>query len=231
MAVNNVNTLSPSIVATSKCNRGKLNKMVEKADNATIALYLYLTSECFEELVKTFIENRELSEVDTKIADCLYAEGALIDKNEIKSIANTANKYIGYVNIFNTEFEPIVYVNGRYRDLIDREKEELIANRIKVQRPVNMTGERMSWGMIMPVVNKKTNVVSNTFKLLTAGSSIGVKTGIVCTSLQKQEQDTILKELGVNQAFETKAEYCHQIAIDLMRKNRLTLFPEYKPKL
>ena len=230
MAVNNVNTLSPSIVATSKCNRGKLNKIIEKADNVTIALYLYLTSECFEELVKSFIENRELSEVDTKIADYLYAEGALINKNEIKSITNTANKYIGYVNIFNTDFEPIVYVNGRYRDLIDREKEELIANRRKVQRPANMIGERMSWGMIIPVVNKKTNVISNTFKLLTAGSSIGVKTGIVCTSLQKQEQDTILKELGVNQAFETKAEYCHQIAVDLMRKNRLTLFPEYKPK-
>jgi hypothetical protein len=225
-----VNTLSPSIIATSKCNRSKLNKIIEKADNTTIALYLYLTSECFEELVKTFIESRELSDVDTKIADCLYTEGALINNNEIKS-TNTVNKYIGYVNIFNTDFEPIIYDNGRYRDLIDREKTELIANRIKVQRPTNMTGEKMSWGMIMPVVNKNTNIVSNTFKLLTAGSSIGVKTGIVCTSLQKQEQDTILKELGVNQTFETKAEYCYQIAFNLMQKKRLTLFPEYKPRL
>lgn len=120
---------------------------------------------------------------------------------------------------------------GDIEILLIEKKTELIANRIKVQRPTNMTGEKMSWGMIMPVVNKNTNIVSNTFKLLTAGSSIGVKTGIVCTSLQKQEQDTILKELGVNQTFETKAEYCYQIAFNLMQKKRLTLFPEYKPRL
>ena len=231
MKDSNSENVIPS-VEQSKCNMSKLRKIIEKADDAIIALYIYLSSDCFEQLVKSFIENKTLSEVDDKIASLLYSEGALITKDELGAGnigPNQNQKYIGYVNIFNAEFEPIIYVDGRYRDLIDREKALLISRRRKLQQPANMAQENMSWGMIVPVLNKKTNVKTNAFKLLTAGSSIGVKTGIVCTSLQKQEQEKILNDLGNMSKFDTKAEYCHQIAKTLKTLNRLTLYPEYKP--
>jgi hypothetical protein len=213
----------------TKCKKiqGLINKNIEEA---TIALYLSLNSVCFTELAKKFIENADLSAADATIANYLYTQGALISKTELKSL-RLENKYIGYVNIFNTEFEPIIYINGRYRDLIDREKEELISKRKYITKPVNMTTEKMAWGILSPLLIKKTNTFENTFKLLTAGSSVGVKTGIVCTSLQKQAQDNILKELGVNKIYDTKAENCQQIAIQLFKLNRLTIYPEYKPNL
>lgn len=216
---------------SSNCNHNKLNSIANKnSDNAILALYNYLTPNCYIELVKHFIEDQELSEVDETIANLLYKEGALISSKELKSLGRK-EKYIGYVNIFNiTDFEPILYANDRYRDLIEREVDELLSKRHKMIKPSNMAQEAIPWGMIVPVLDKKTNIYSNVFKILTAGSSVGTKTGIVCSSLQKQAQDAILRELGFNQTFTTKAEYCHNIALQLYGMKRLTLYPEYKPK-
>jgi len=216
-----------------KCNQGKLASISKKElHDATVALYLYLDSICFEDMAKQFIQSNELSETDEAIAKLLYAQGALIAKSELRSIRDhmSSSKYIGYVNIFNQKFEPIVYVNGKYRDLIEREEAELIGRRRQVVRPTSMAQENAAWGMIVPILNKKTNTYSNVFKLLTAGSSAGLKTGIVCTSLQKGAQDTILRQIGIpNDSNATKVDTCNYIASELLKINRMTLYPEYKP--
>ena len=94
-----------------------------------------------------------------------------------------------------------------------------------------MSQERVSWGLLVPVLDKKSNEYSNVFKILTAGSSTGVKTGIVCTSLQKPAQETIMTQLGMNSTGTrgTKSENCHNIALQMMRMARITLYPVYKP--
>lgn len=219
--------------ANLKCNTEKLNKIVQNADmgvaHIVLSLYQYLTSDCFEELVKKFIEQPVLSEVDEKIAQILFKEGALIGRNELKSVNARTEKYIGYVNIYNNEFEPVIFVDNRYRDLTDREVDELMAKRRRVQKPANMAQEKTSWGMIVPLLNKKTGIFSNVFKVITTGSSIGVKTGMVCTSLAKSMQDKVMEELGMNNKVSTKADNCHQISIKMYELGRISINPEYKP--
>jgi hypothetical protein len=220
-----------------KCNVNKLNAIAKKnIDIATIALYMYLDSECFIELVKTLIESNVLSETDEFIANILYKEGALIGNNEIRSIKTDTptSKYIGYVNIFNDKkFEGIVYVNGKYRDMIEREEAELFSRRQNisdVSKPNDMTHEKVAWGIITPVLDKKTNIYKNVFKLLTAGSSVGKKTGIVCSSLQKKSHDDILNQMGIRQNLsDTKENSCIFIAQELLKINRISIIPEYKP--
>jgi hypothetical protein len=221
----------------SKCNTEKLNKIVQNDDmgaaHIVIALYQYLTSDCFEELVKKFIEQPVLSEIDEKVAEYLFKEGALIARNELKSVkidmVGRSERYIGYVNIYNNAFEPVIYVDGRYRDLVDREMDELMSKRRRVVKPTNMAQEKTSWGMIVPILDKKSGVYSNVFKVLTTGSSVGVKTGMVCTSLKKPIQDNIMQELGMDNKVSTKADNCHQIAMQMYSIGRISLNPEYKP--
>lgn len=215
----------------SKCNTNKLNVISAINDNlsAVLALYTYLSPECFEELVKKFIETAELSATDEIIANLLHQQGALIKNDELRSLGRR-EKYIGYVNIFNSNFEPVIFVDGsRYRDLVGREVDELLARRRRVVKPTNMAQEQMAWGIVTPVLDKKTGMYSNVFKILTAGSSIGNKTGIVCSSLQKPAQEKILSDLGNTNKYGTKAEYCHNIALQLMRMDRLSINPEWKP--
>ena len=82
-----------------------------------------------------------------------------------------------------------------------------------------------------PITIKKTESLTNTFKILTPGTSAGLKTGMVCTSLQKPAQDKILNDLGVADKPKTKADYCHSIALQLLRMNRITIYPEWKPNI
>ncbi len=219
--------------AAEKCKNIKFDNIANKnIDEATLVLYMALTSECYVDLVKKFINSPVLSEVDEFIANCLYQQGALIGRNELTLIRSTTkNKYIGYVNIFNSEFEPIINIDGVYRDLIDREKDQLISRRVRISKPGNMAQERLAWGVMAPIAVKKTDAFANTFKILTPGTSAGLKTGMVCTSLQKPTQDKILNDLGSTNKPKTKVEYCHSIALQLLRMNRLTIYPEWKPSV
>ena len=210
------------------CNYNKLNAFTKKNIHAaTIALYNYLDVPCFEQLVKTIIESRELSETDEFISNILYTQGALISSREIKNLP--AAKYIGYVNIFNEKFEAYLYIGDRYRDLTEREEAELMGIREKVNKPTDMSQERTPWGMIVPVQDKKKSTYSNVFKLLTPGAGKSAKTGIVCTSLQKPMHDTIMQQLGIPAMNATKIDNCIYIAEELLKMNRMTLYPEYKP--
>ena len=207
----------------------KMEKInVNDIPDTIIKLYLSMSSEHYANLMKKIIETNSLGETDAFIAKCFYIEGALISKDEIKSFNSSMNEYIGYVNIFNIEFEPIIYHDNIYRDLIEREKVELISNRRKNDKPVNMDREKLPWGIISPTVDKKQNKTTNVFKILTSGSSTGNKTGIVCTSLNKKIQEDILKVLG-NDNISDKVSNCKNIALDLYIKKRITIYPEYKP--
>lgn len=213
-----------------KCNYKKIMKKAT-IQESILALYMSLNMECFEEIVKRIVENDEISETDTFIADCLYKEGALISSNEIKSL-KLKSKYIGYINIFTNKFEPQIYIDNKYRDLIKSELDELIANRTKILQPENMSKEKIAWGIIAPLYNKKTAIYTNQFKLLTIGASTGVKTGIDCNSLQKKAHSEILEQIGdKNIDKNTKIENCNKIALLLYKIGRLSLNPMYKSKL
>lgn len=216
-----------------KYNSKKIFKLENKGIlESTIALYTSLNNSTYDALVKKIIESDELSEADEYIAKCLYSQGALILNKELSVFPrNTTDKFIGYVNIFNkSEFEPVIYINGKYRDLIDKEKIELISNRIKISLPDDMSKEEKPWGIFEPVANKKNTISTNKFKILTTGKSVGVKTGLACSSILKKNQNDILKELEYDVKKGMKSENCNIIALELFKINKLLLYPIYKPK-
>ena len=208
----------------------KLDK--DNTESAIIALYSSIDSECYNILIKKLIEKDILDQTEEYIAKCLYSQGALISNNEIKTIKSSTSKYIGYVDIFNiNKFDPIIYVNQKYRDLTEKESIDLIAIRKHIIIP-NMSKESIVWGMFVPTIIKKGDTVyNNIFKILAAGVSVGKRTGINCNSLQKKEHSNILENMSISNKYDTKVDSCNAIALELLKINRLTLYPEYKPKI
>lgn len=212
--------------------KSKLENLSKKDINtATLELYTSLTPSTFQDIIDTIIKSDILSDVETFVAKCLYKQGALIKKTEIpdaKGVIGT--EYIGYVDIFETEFKPSLLSDKNiYRDLTPNELSILMKNRKLAFKPDDMNKETKSWGLIIPTLNKKEKIRKNLFKLYVPGPSRGAKTGIECSSLLKKIQEQILQEYGVTEKYETKQQNCKQIAVQLVKNNRMTLYPEYKP--
>jgi len=201
--------------------------------NAIISLYSSLDEITFKLLINKIFKSRELNNIDSFIENIFIKEGVLIKSNEIPMII-TKEKYIGFINIFNEEFEPLLYnIDGKNHKIMNKkQKEQLIENRIKIKIPEDFTKEIYAWGLFVPIyeTKEKKNKI-NVFKLLTPGIIYGKKTGIVCNSLQKNEHNKIFTDLGLEDIKNTKQSYCNKIAIELAKRNRLTLLPEYKPKI
>jgi hypothetical protein len=204
----------------------------ENYHNAVFTLYKALDKYTFDIIINKIFKYRRLNEIDDYIEELFVKEGILIKQSEVP-ILTTNEKYIGFVNIFNEEFEPLIYnPDGKnHHSFNKKQMEYLISNRNLVKPPEDFTQEKYAWGLVVPVTdpeNKKNKI--NVFKLLTPGIIYGKKTGIVCTSLQKNEHSKILTDLGIEDIKNTKTSYCNKIAIELAKRNRLSILPEYKPK-
>ena len=201
--------------------------------NAIISLYQSLDESTFKILINKIFKLPTLTKIDSFIESCFIKEGVLITPKEIPSIPST-NKYIGFVNIFNEEFEPLLYNDDgiNHKLLNQKQLQQLISNRKLIEKPDDFTKETKPWGLIIPVfADKEKNTKINVFKLLTAGVIYGKKTGIVCSSLKKEEHNSIFKQLNLyDDGKNKKYSYCNKIAIELYKINRISILPEYKPK-
>lgn len=200
--------------------------------NAIFSLYSAMDKYTFDILINKIFKFNRLNEIDDYIEELFVKEGVLIKSSEVPSIT-TNDKYIGFVNIFNEEFEPLIYNpdEKNHHSFNKKQIEQLISNRVLVKPPEDFTQEKYAWGLVVPisVIDDKKNK-RNVFKLLTAGVIYGKKTGIVCSSLQKNEHNKILTDLGIIDTKNTKTSYCNKIAVELAKRNRLSILPEYKPK-
>ena len=206
--------------------------------NAIIALYLSLDEITFKNLIDKIFKSKSLTlnKIDSFIEQCFIKEGVLIKPEEIPSIPTT-EKYLGFINIFNEDFEPLLYNydnNTNHKSLNQKQLTQLKSNRIFIQKPDDFMKEIKPWGLIIPsFIDKDKKNKINAFKLITPDVIYGKKTGIMCSSLKKSEHLTIFQQLNLN-AFEdkknTKFTYCNKIAIELYKINRITIYPEYKPK-
>ena len=88
--------------------------------------------------------------------------------------------------------------------------------------PNDMTNEKTAWGIIVRLKNKYI------LKLFSTGK--GKKTGRKCETLEIPELTTLLKELDTPKPRIKKELLCNYIAKLLLDKNKLILFPLYKPK-
>ena len=97
-------------------------------NNAIISIYSSIDQITFNYIISKILSSKTLSEVDNFLATCLYREGVLIAGKEIP-IACLMDKYIGFINIFNEDFEPLLYNNGNYKSLTPKQLEQLKSNR------------------------------------------------------------------------------------------------------
>jgi hypothetical protein len=198
-------------------------------NNAIISIYSSIDQITFNYIISKILSSKTLSEVDNFLATCLYREGVLIAGKEIP-IAGLIDKYIGFINIFNEDFEPLLYNNGNYKSLTPKQLEQLKLNRKEIIIP-DMKKEKMQWGLFVPVfTDKEKKNKNNVFKLLTPGEAYGKKTGIVCTSLHKPQHMKIMEDLKMSITGKyTKEGNCNNIANYLYKSNRISLNPSWKP--
>ena len=198
-------------------------------NKAIISLYSSLDNISFDFIIKRILSSsNKLSEIDNFIANCLYREGVLIAGKEIPQIGLN-DKYIGFINIFNDDFEPLLFNNGNYKALTPKQLDTLKLNRKHIIIP-DMKREKLHWGLFIPIfADKEKKNKRNAFKLFTPGEAHGKKTGIVCTSLHKPQHRKIINDLKLVDGKFTKENYCLNIATELYRINRISLNPEWKP--
>lgn len=200
-------------------------------EDAIISLYLSLDEITFKLIINKIFQQTELNKIDSFIEKCFLKEGILITKKELPNIP-TSLKYIGFVNIYNEEFEPLLYNEDgiNHKNFNPKQLDLLKSNRSFINKPDDLTKETLPWGLIIPIYEdkEKKNKI-NTFKLLTPGIIYGKKTGIVCSSLKKNEHSKFFKDLSIKDGKNTKESYCFKIASKLYKINRLSLIPDYKP--
>jgi hypothetical protein len=89
-----------------------------------------------------------------------------------------------------------------------------------------MEKEKTPWGII---ARSKNNYI---LKIFTTGD--GKKTGRVCDTYNDEDHQTMINQLvaaGVDVKMKNKKLLCNYIGDLLLRKNKLVLFPLYKPKI
>lgn len=199
----------------------------EPLNKAIISLYSSLDVFTFDFIIKKIFSSKQLTEIDDFIATCFYREGILIAGKEITTGNN--DKYIGFINIFNDDFEPLLYNNGNYKSLTPKQLEQLKSNRKNIIIP-DMKKEKLQWGLFIPTfTDKDKKNKRNVFKIITPGEAYGKKTGIVCTSLHKPQHQQIMNDLKIPNGKYTKENNCIIIATELYKLNRMSLYPSWKP--
>jgi hypothetical protein len=138
----------------------------------------------------------------------------MIDEMQKKKIKDS-------IKLYNTatQSEHNIRPNSKYMT-------EYFSNRINNKHyiPHDMTNEKMPWGII---VRSKTKYI---LKLFTTGD--GKKTGRVCDTYTEEDHNMMISQLipGEKVKMKNKKILCSHIANILLRKNKLILFPLYKPK-
>jgi hypothetical protein len=139
----------------------------------------------------------------------------IVDEKQVKKIRESIKLY----NI-TTQKEENVRPISKYMT-------EFFSNRIytNVYIPCDMTKEKTPWGIILRSKNKYI------LKIFTTGA--GKKTGRVCETYTDEDHNVIINQLilGENDVkMKNKKVLCSHIANILLNKNKLILYPLYKPK-
>jgi hypothetical protein len=162
----------------------------------------------------TYIQYKENDKKATNI--CNQNEYLkMIDEKQVKKIRES-------IKLFNTTTQKEENVKP-----ISKYMTEFFNSRIytNVYIPCDMTKEKTSWGIILRSKNKYI------LKIFTTGS--GKKTGRVCETYTDEDHNVIINQIiiGDNDVkMKNKKVLCSHIANILLDKNKLILYPLYKPK-
>ena len=219
---------------------------LQNENSTTVSLYLSLNSEQFLNLIKFILTNKSTDERIVFLEKCLYKQGVLIKNTEIPSYKKNDNKYIGYINIFDTNNKDNAMdkldINLHVKDtdvfnadVSKRERDEFAKMRkSQLVIPTDMTLEEMPWGFMEPSKNK--DIFVNKLKIFSTDPVVGKgkKTGRVCETYYDTDHNKFLNQINKTKdekyKFKNKKVLCSTIANQLLTKNKLLLLPLYKPK-
>jgi len=170
---------------------------------------------------------------DNSEDDNTFIQYKLDDKSIIKKYKNYAEylKHIDEMQKINIKNNIKLYNVNIKKEQNPRPQyiKEYYSNRINnnVYIPYDMTNEKTGWGIIERAKNKYV------LKLFTTGK--GKKTGRVCSTYKDEEHTIFLKELNMPKPpkanIKNRRLLCSYIANILLSKNKLVIYPLYKPKL
>jgi hypothetical protein len=161
------------------------------------------------------------------------AHGVFVYASELGR--GSATTPIGYVNIFNKDaFEAFVLgtVAGaggtEFRAATSSETALIMTHRKQTWREADIQSTKDIVGLFMPE-KRGVAIASNKFKLIKPERAAGKKSGIVCKSLDLPKLRDILTELGKPADSKEKGPMCFTIGFELMRRDRVWTYPQWKP--
>jgi hypothetical protein len=220
---------------------------------ATYIAYTTIDSECWRPFARYLIRSQVDRDGDVngnasadveKIATIFgnIHSGALIAAHEIPNVRMPAKfKYIGYVDIFETkDFRVSIMKQTEdgdisFRDATAAEISSIKKKRVYAEKP----GKPQNFvGILEPTHFKKqpSEPYRNQFKIIgIAGTDPKVAAstkGAACNTKKRSEIDEYIHSLGVNtNATQIKEQLCFTLAIELFKRGRLFIYPEWKPKI
>jgi hypothetical protein len=167
--------------------------------------------------------------------------GALISAIELPNIHMPASfKYIGYVDIFDTkQFRVSMMTWGEhgvgFREANAAELSAIKNKRMHVPKP--STAPHFI-GILEPTHFKKqpNQPYSNLFKIIGVTGTdpkVAASTkGAACNTKTRAEIDEYLLSLGIPSTGEQiKDQLCFTLGVEMFKKGRLFVYPEWKPKI
>jgi hypothetical protein len=209
-----------------------VNKVANKTTDPYQGMYIAYTvidSICWHSFGKALVEKSGLTADEERVATYFFTTGALIAATEMPRLTGKNRKYIGYVDIFDTRgFKVMLYDASRWREASELETTSIKNQRVHIKKPSNPTS---LVGIMEPTNVKKdpSQPYRNQLKLLGTGPKGAITKGAVCTTKTSETLKTYLTELNVESAKNnTKDQLCFTLALELLKNDRLFMYPEYK---
>lgn len=199
-----------------------LLKHIRHDDPAVVAFMMYtlVYESIWDEFARHIIDNvPEIAQVMKKHGTFVWSREVGIGGRDVP---------VGYVNIFDIKTFAVTIKGSAkdYRRATDDEQHLILEGRKAAWSPNTVTSNKELIGMFVP--EKK----MNKFKLLTTATAVGKKTGKVCTSFAQGELVKILNTLLSGRKVDPKQpkdQMCISTGIELMRANRILMYPIHKP--
>ena len=198
----------------------------------TLMFYQVVDSHCWSRIAMHILENQNASSMKP-FTSLLWKTGALIARQELPKSAS-AEQFIGYVDIFNKDdFVAYVVDSKGIRSCTQTEIRAISNKRDMWAKP---TKDDLLYGILEPFKFSKSisAPLRVTLKLMPPGASVGKKRGVVCNSNKKKELVEWLRDLEADVdpiETDTKDQLCFTIALTLLRKKRLLMYPLWKPRV
>ena len=200
-------------------------------DMNTLLFYMFMDSDCYADVVRHVLKHQDNATM-APFLSMLHDSGAIVAKHEVSKIISP-NKYVGYADIFDKDMFRVYLQDGdTFRPASDAETRAIKAKRVSWHPP----SQDALYGIMEPFKFSKAQdaPLRNTLKLMLPGPTIGKRRGVVCSSNKKKDLvewlDAIVPGTQQNNTEETKEQLCFSIALQLLKKKQLMLYPEWKVK-